>query len=79
MIGVRATPSPSRLEADGPEPVGCVSCGLRTVVRGIEVTSYEFAQFLRRRPEIIAKILSALPSSFVEPFSEGTVAPNNQI
>eukprot|EP00966_Prymnesium_polylepis_P115329 2665870-Prymnesium_polylepis.1 len=30
---VRATPSPSRLRADGPEPVGCVACALCAVLK----------------------------------------------
>eukprot|EP00966_Prymnesium_polylepis_P308548 7130325-Prymnesium_polylepis.1 len=36
------------------------------------ISSNFFNEFLRRRPEIVAKIFSTLPSYFVEPYSEGT-------
>eukprot|EP00966_Prymnesium_polylepis_P181214 4197241-Prymnesium_polylepis.1 len=36
------------------------------------VAAAKGAPFLRRRPEIFAKRFSPLPSSFVEPYSEGT-------
>eukprot|EP00966_Prymnesium_polylepis_P145330 3356104-Prymnesium_polylepis.1 len=54
----------------GNKQAKCAICGKK-----VSTCCVKCAEFLRRRPEIVAKRFSTLPSDFVEPYSEGTVTP----